>query len=124
MEARNEKGSVKYHIPNFSDSMELLGMSGIGTDEHVKLSGDKSVNMSFLLMGKVSRGIHLVIDEINIPEINSASDLLNDPDCSEIVSKITNDVVDHILSFLYVNSKKKNLKKQQDSGQAEQTTPF
>ena len=122
MEARNDKGYVKYHMPNFSDSMELLGISGIGTDAVENKDGKK--NIQYLLIGRVSRGLGMLIDEINIPGINNYKELQEDIDCSDILTEMTVTIVDKILAFAYSDSKKKQSKKPQDSGQQGETPAF
>jgi len=122
MEARNDKGYVKYHMPNFSDSMELLGISGIGTDAVENKDGKK--NIQYLLIGRVSRGLGMLIDEISIPGINNYKELQEDIDCSDILTEMTVTIVDKILAFAYSDSKKKQSKKPQDSGQQGETPAF
>jgi len=105
MELKVEGGKIEYHLPDYSESMDILG--GLDLSD----LGDNEIKSQYKMLAKFSKRLEPLIDKIDIKGVKSFKELMNSPDYSDGLSTITTNVAERVTAYTKVKAKKKTSKK-------------
>ena len=93
MEKTFEGGKIAYRLPNYAESIEVMGHWGLGTEAF------NEGNSDLVLLGRMLKHMKPFITSIDIEGISTYAEILDSREYAQHLSTIAKDIIGSILEF-------------------------